>query len=46
MIIFALSGIVFSFKNTIVGMPEAAVYNYISYSIKQTTVHLFLNFSK
>lgn len=27
-------------------MPEAAVYNYISYSIKQTTVHLFLNFSK
>lgn len=27
-------------------MPEARVYNYISYSIKQTTVHLFLNFSK
>lgn len=27
-------------------MPEARVYNYISYSIKQATVHLFLNFSK
>lgn len=27
-------------------MPEDRVYNYISYSIKQTTVHMFLNFSK